>query len=159
MSGTPRPLRAAGRLVLRPVWARVSGRIMAQVHEQLEPLRRELAELRHHQHSELQRQLDDHWQRLDRLEGRINDLQFRLDFAVDETRRLEPHIASLEERVTTLDERATEQLAPPADGELEQARSILDEMRTEHARIRARLTAVARYEERLGRVEEALAPH
>jgi chromosome segregation ATPase len=159
MSTTPRAVRTAGRLVLGPVWTRMSARIMAQVEERLEPLRREIVELRHHQHTELQRQLDDHWQRLDRLEGRINELQFQLDFAIDETRRLEPHIASLEERVTTLDERATEQLAPPADGELDQARSVLDEVRTEHARIRARLTAVAKYEERLGRLEQTLTPH
>jgi chromosome segregation ATPase len=121
------------------VWAKLATRIELQ----LQPLRRDIAELRHHQHAE-------------RLEGRINELQFSLDFAVDETRRLEPHIASLEERLTTLSDRATERLIPPADGELDQARSVLEEVRTEHARVRARLTAVARYEERIGRLEEAL---
>ncbi|HET8642717.1 MAG TPA: hypothetical protein VFM37_12310 [Pseudonocardiaceae bacterium] len=145
-------LRGVARRVLRPVLSVVNTRI----DRQLAPIRRDIVELRHHQHTELQRQLDDHWQRLDRLEGRINDLQFKLDFAVDETRRLEPHIASLEERVTTLDEVATERLVPPANGELSEARSVLDEVRSEHARVRARLTAVAKYEERIGRLEEAL---
>jgi len=145
---------------LRGVTRRVLRRILfivnAPMERRLEPIRRDIEQLRHHQHTELQRQLDDHWQRLDRIEGRINELQFKLDFAVDETRRLEPHIASLEERVTTLDEVATERLVPPADGELSQARSVLHEVRTEHARVRARLTAVAKYEERIGRLEEAL---
>lgn len=153
---TPSPLlRTAAVRLVRPVLGRLQARIDDAVDRLRGDLQPQLDELRQHQHAELQRQLDEHWARLDRLESRINELQFGLDFAVDETRRLEPHIAALEERVTTLAELAHDRLAQPADGELAEARSVLAEVRTEHARMRARLTAMAKYEERIGRLEEA----
>ena len=44
--------------------------------------------------------------------------------------------------------------------ELTEARSLIEEIRAEHARIRVRLSAVSSYEERLRRIEEQLGlPH
>ena len=44
----------------------------------------------------------------------------------------------------------------PDDEQLAAGRSLLDEVRTEHARIRARMQVVSAYEERLRRVEESV---
>ena len=48
--------------------------------------------------------------------------------------------------------------ATPLDDEsVAEGRGLLDEVRTEHARIRARMQVVSAYEERLRRVEESVA--
>ena len=44
----------------------------------------------------------------------------------------------------------------PDDDQLAAGRTLLDEVRTEHARIRARMQVVSAYEERLRRVEESV---
>jgi hypothetical protein len=64
-------------------------------------------------------------------------------------------VAALDERVALL-ERAP--AGPPGDGDDQAAaRSLVDEVRAEHARVRARLTAVASYEHRIATLEQALA--
>ena len=47
--------------------------------------------------------------------------------------------------------------APLDDAQLATGRGLLDEVRTEHARVRARMQVVSAYEERLRRVEESVA--
>ena len=47
--------------------------------------------------------------------------------------------------------------APLDDERLAEGRGLLEEVRTEHARIRARMQVVSAYEERLRRVEESVA--
>jgi hypothetical protein len=44
----------------------------------------------------------------------------------------------------------------PDDDQLAAGRTLLDDVRTEHARIRARMQVVSAYEERLRRVEESV---
>ena len=70
----------------------------------------------------------------------------------NELRRLAPHLAALEARVAKLEERETS-IRVADSAEVDQARSLIDEIKAEHERIRVRLSAVARYEERLERLE------
>jgi chromosome segregation ATPase len=68
---------------------------------------------------------------------------------------LASHVASLETRIADLTQHAGG--GPVAEaGEMDAARSLLDEVRAEHARVRTRFGAVAVFEERLRRLEEAL---
>jgi hypothetical protein len=46
--------------------------------------------------------------------------------------------------------------ATAPDDQLAAGRTLLDDVRTEHARIRARMQVVSAYEERLRRVEESV---
>lgn len=96
---------------------------------------------------------------IDHLEHRLNELQNRLQPVADESfwtanelRRLAPQLASMEVRIAQLEERMNEVRAgDPA--EVKEARTLIDEVKSEHERIRTRLSAVSRYEERLERLE------
>lgn len=76
--------------------------------------------------------------------------------------RIGPQVAALEARLEDLRTPATTlqpgEASPhgPTDG-VADARSLLAEVRREHERVRARISAAARFEERLTRVEEAVA--
>lgn len=84
---------------------------------------------------------------------RVADLERRLGDAVREIGRIGPQLAALEERVEEL--RARLQDPPAADAaEVEAARSVLDEVRAEHARVRARISAATVFEERLRVLED-----
>lgn len=73
-----------------------------------------------------------------------------------ELMRLSPQVAAMEARIEEL------RLALEPSGTLEgaeeqaEARSMLDEMRREHAQVRARISAATVFEERLRVVEERL---
>jgi hypothetical protein len=84
------------------------------------------------------------------IDGRYNELDGHFQWHDDELRRLAAHVAAVDSRVASI-ERPT-----PGEGE---APSEVEEVRAEHARVRARVSAVAQYEERLARVEETLARH
>lgn len=76
-----------------------------------------------------------------------------------EVRRLSPQVAAIEERLADLTEtlqRLEPRPAIPADASLEEVRSMWEEIQAEHAKIRARVSASARFEERLRLVEVAL---
>lgn len=90
--------------------------------------------------------IDDHRRRLDEVE--------RLQgWTANELERVIPQVASLEARLASVDDLLAG--TPAADkAELVQARSLIEEIRREHAQIRVRLTGVAQYEERLGRLED-----
>ncbi|MGH3371962.1 MAG: hypothetical protein ACRDPR_18405 [Nocardioidaceae bacterium] len=86
--------------------------------------------------------------RLDRQSGRIGALE--RDLA-----RIGPQVAALEARVEDLRQRLeTPELR---DGEYAEAVSLVEEVRREHHRIRARITAATRFEERLRRLEDRFA--
>ncbi len=90
-------------------------------------------------------------QRLDRQHERLAALE--RDLA-----RIGPQVAGLEARLEDL--RAHRTRPPGASAEPEevaQAASLVDEVRREHERMRARVSAAARFEERLEQVEEILA--
>lgn len=91
---------------------------------------------------------DDTAQRLAAVEGQVGE-------ALREFRRIGPQVAALEARLETLEERL--EPAPTGDAaEHAEARSLVEEVRTEHARVRARISAATVFEERLRVLEERL---
>ncbi|MCW2754408.1 MAG: hypothetical protein JWQ32_1819 [Marmoricola sp.] len=68
--------------------------------------------------------------------------------------RIAPQLAALEERVEDLRARLDDPAFEADDEQRSQARSLVDEVRAEHARVRARISAAVVFEERL-RVLEA----
>ncbi|GGS17803.1 MULTISPECIES: hypothetical protein [Actinokineospora] len=97
-----------------------------------------------------------HDRRIDEHERRLAEVERVHGWTANELERVIPQVAALEARLAELDDLIA---AGPAwrDTEAAPARSLIDEIRREHARIRVRLTGVAQYEERLGRLEERLA--
>lgn len=85
--------------------------------------------------------------RIARSEGRIAALE--RDFA-----RIGPQVAALEVRIEDL--AAKLEVADATPAERVEATNLLEEVRKEHQRIRARLSAATRFEERLRQVEDAV---
>lgn len=93
-------------------------------------------------------------QRLDRQLRRIEELE-------REAARVAPQLAALEARVESLRETVERGVLPAprvngtvvADPEI---RTVWEEMRRQQEQVRARISAAARFEERLRRVEDAL---
>ncbi|MEU6641310.1 hypothetical protein ABZ863_02055 [Saccharomonospora sp. NPDC046836] len=95
----------------------------------------------------------DHRRRLDALEEGLEKVRGDLRWTTGEVERLIPHVAAQEARLEDL--RAKLALAPPAGKpQLVEARSLIEEVQRQHAQIRVRLTGIARYEERLRKLEE-----
>lgn len=70
--------------------------------------------------------------------------------------RLSPQVASLEQRLEELRTKVEDAFADAGPAEQAEARSLVEEVRAEHARVRARISAAVVFEERL-RVLEAKA--
>jgi chromosome segregation ATPase len=66
-------------------------------------------------------------------------------------------IAGIEERLQNLTDKVEPISYDPTDDELDEARNLLAEVREEHRRIRVRFGVVTSYEERVRRLEAALA--
>ncbi len=81
-------------------------------------------------------------------ELRLGEITGELD---DQVRRISAQLVALEHRVAELERPAVELAAEPADRR--EARGLLDEVRTEHNRVRAELATIAFYEERIARLE------
>lgn len=117
----------------------------------------------------LRSRADSHDKRLARQDELLKDLKDRVTYldrartmeASERERRdaqfgtIEVRLAELEQAL--LDARSRPGSTPPDDEQLAAAASLVDEVRTEHARIRARMQVVSSYEERLRRVEESVA--
>ncbi|HWE91379.1 MAG TPA: hypothetical protein VG317_18105 [Pseudonocardiaceae bacterium] len=129
-----------GRPALRRLWARVediAARHAGKVAEDLAVVRGELAEVR---------------AAVAGLRGELAEARGRLEPVEVELHRIGAQQAAVETRTSALER-------PAVTGDPDQRSvALVEEIRAEHARIRARLTAVAHYEERLGKVEEALRP-
>ncbi|GAA4430059.1 hypothetical protein ACFQV2_39710 [Actinokineospora soli] len=103
--------------------------------------------------AEHQHRLDDHGHRIDDHGRRLDHVQPLQEWTANELERIIPQVASFEARLAAIDDLLSG--TPTADdAQVAQARSLIDEIRREHAQIRVRLTGVAQYEERLGRLEE-----
>ena len=132
---------------------RVNRSIAWRVAEQVDPLRAELAQGVHRLREDVDRRFGEVGARMGVLEARLGAVERQADWSANELARVAPQVAALETRV--------EQKARPTvlTGELEdvtEARSLVEIVRDEHARVRARLSLVSAYEERLRRLEERL---
>jgi hypothetical protein len=98
--------------------------------------------------------------RLDVLERRVNErlpqAATKANIAHTEVQRMEPQVASMEQRLEELRVRIETRLDPGTSEERAEAHRLIDEVRTEHQRIRSRMTAIAWYEDRLRKVEQRL---
>ncbi len=135
---------------LRPLVQRVQTRIDNAVRagdERREQRLQEIAaQLRDEQATEaaLQHRLRD--ERLVELSGHVGELD-------DQLRRISAQLVALERRVGDLERPAVDLNAD--DGDRQEARALVDEVRLVHGRTQAGLAAVAFYEERIARLEQA----
>lgn len=91
--------------------------------------------------------LDD---RLGQVERRVADVERESSWSANELARLAPQAAAFEAR---LESQARPLVLTGALEDLPEARLLVDVVREEHARVRARLSLVSAYEERLRRLE------
>jgi hypothetical protein len=127
---------------------RVNRSVAWRVAEHLEPVRKELDQ-------RLQRLDDSVSTRLAALERRLDAVDRQASWSANELARLGPQAAAFE---TRLEERASPSVLTGELGDLPEARSLIEAVREEHARVRARLALVSAYEERLRRLEERVLP-
>ncbi len=90
--------------------------------------------------------------RVDDLTRKVEELDRAHTWSANELERIIPQVASQESQLESLREKIT--AVPAADRpQLDEARSLIDEIRREHRQVRVRLTAVAQYEDRLRKLE------
>lgn len=87
---------------------------------------------------------------------RLLDLDRRVADLERELVRISPQLAAVEERLEVLRARVDDPGFIADDAQRAEARALVDEVRAEHARVRARISAAVVFEERL-RVLEAKA--
>ncbi len=120
----------------------------------------ELAERLAKAEARLERQdgrLKRHAERLDRHKERLDSVKPAAWQAATLLEVLAAQIGAIEERLQSLTDQVEFRGDDPTDAEQAQARTLLDEVREEHRRIRVRFGVVTRYEERIRRLESALA--
>lgn len=118
-----------------------------------------LARLEHY-YDKIDRLADEHHESVGDLRGRLDDLTRRYDeverlqkWTANELERIIPQVASQESQLESLREKLV--AVPAADQpQIDEARTLIDEIRREHMQIRVRLTAVAQYEDRLRKLED-----
>lgn len=97
--------------------------------------------------------------RLDQVTGGAEDRLRRLDeqatWNAHQISRLAPQAASFEER---LERQARPTVVRAGGDDLPESRMLVDVVREEHARIRARLSSLSAYEERIRRLEDRAFP-
>ena len=178
MSGGP-ARRLALALRVNPVWARVQRKLDALVAVRTEPALRGVRERVEHVDADVRAQLRSELdgvrrhvdERCDALAGevrRVEDELRRLSDGLAELReqhgrvsfdvdRLGPHMAALEVRMADREHAGGPvEVGTPED--VPEARRLLDEVVREHERIRVRFSGIARYEERLRKLEAARWP-
>lgn len=102
---------------------------------------------------ELRESRDDLARRLGDLERRFGEVAKSQRWSAVELERIIPQIAGQESQLESLREKLV--AVPAADRpEIEESRSLIEEIRREHSQIRVRLTAVAQYEDRLRKLED-----
>lgn len=89
------------------------------------------------------------------LAGRVQAHDARLAAVERDLARIGPQVAALEARLEGL--RQTLALPRVETGELDTTAALVQEVRREHDRMRARVSAAVRFEERLGQLEEQMA--
>ncbi|SDX75251.1 hypothetical protein SAMN05660209_01100 [Geodermatophilus africanus] len=100
------------------------------------------------------RRVEDELRRLSDGLAELREQHGRVSFDVD---RLGPHVAALEVRIADREHAGGPvEVGTPED--VPEARRLLDEVVREHERIRVRFSGIARYEERLRKLEAARRP-
>lgn len=95
----------------------------------------------------------DFGRRLAELERRFGEVDRLQRWTANELERIIPQIAAQESQLESLREKLG--TVPAADrSQIDESRSLIDEIRREHSQIRVRLTAVAQYEDRLRKLED-----
>lgn len=91
--------------------------------------------------------------RLDELEHRFVEIERIQHWSYNELERIVPQIGAQESQLEALRQKIA--AVPASDRpQVDEARSLIDEIRREHSQIRARLSAVAQYEDRLRKLED-----
>jgi prefoldin subunit 5 len=91
--------------------------------------------------------------RIGELDRRCRELEKLHRWSANELERIIPQVASQESQLESLREKLA--AVPAADRpEVDESRSLIEEIRREHSQIRVRLTAVAQYEDRLRKLED-----
>jgi hypothetical protein len=137
---------------------RITRSMAWRIEELTEALRREVADLRA-QVEQSSRELRDHTGDLDRrlgeVERRLHAVEGESSWSANELARLAPQAAAFEARL----EQQFRPIVLTGDlADVPEARLLLEAVREEHARVRARLALVSAYEERLRRLEHRPAP-
>jgi chromosome segregation ATPase len=137
-------LVAPVRPLVRRVQTRIDNAVRAGDEHREQRLQEVAAQLRAEQATEaaLQHRLRD--ERLGELSGHVGELD-------DQLRRISAQLVALERRVGDLERPAVD--LDVDDGDRQEARALLDEVRLTHGRTQAGLAAVAFYEERIARLE------
>ena len=117
----------------------------------------------------LRSRVDEHERRsarqgelLKELKEKVTYLDRARTMEASERERRDAQFGTIEVRLAELEQRVHDARSPaegtaPDAAELAEAHALVDDVRTEHARIRARMQVISAYEERLRRVEESLA--
>jgi hypothetical protein len=139
-------LRVIVRLGGVPVWSRLWPRVEAVADRHARRVARQSREELGALRAELRAEIAPLREAVDRLSCLVG----QVDQTANEVRRMVPHVAALDQRVAGLERPQVADAADCAEG-----RALVAEIRSEHARGRARLSAVARYEEPIARLERA----
>ncbi|HEX3589737.1 MAG TPA: hypothetical protein VHV74_08890 [Pseudonocardiaceae bacterium] len=135
-------VKRAGQPIWSRFWPRVEAVAARHANRVAGELRAELAELR----GELRAEVAGLRETLTRL----SEAAGKQEWTENEVRRIAPQIAAVDQRVASLERPAIDGAETPA------ARELVEEIRAEHARVRARLSAIAMYEQRIMKVEQAV---
>ncbi|GAB3357426.1 hypothetical protein [Modestobacter lapidis] len=120
------------------------------IHDHLHRLERRLDDLAGRDR-ELDERIAEQARRVEQLERRMEPVERESSWSANELARLAPQAAAFEARLEQQRERAEVITAELTD--LPEARTLVEVVREEHARVRARLSLVSSYEERLRRLE------
>jgi predicted nuclease with TOPRIM domain len=91
-------------------------------------------------------------ERLDQMGRRLDEIGHENFWTAEEMRRVAPQVSALEVRLEDLRDAADTPTGTP--DELTEARSIVDDVRKEHDRAKARLDSVSWYEDRIRQLED-----
>jgi hypothetical protein len=131
----------------RKLSIRINQSIAWRVAEQVDPLREELREwVRRLEHLNLEHRLAE-------LERRMGAVERESGWTANELARLNPQVSAFE---TRLEQKAHPEVFTGALEDLPEARNLVEVIREEHSRVRARLALVSAYEERLRRLESRM---
>jgi len=97
--------------------------------------------------------VDEQRDRFADLERRFAEVEELQKWSANELERIIPQVAGQESQLESLRQKIS--TVPAADQpQIDQARTLIDEIQREHSQIRVRLTAVAQYEDRLRKLED-----